>query len=112
MTSPFYEATRKRMNDLGFNAGLKASARLSLAKDPGEVRDHIRDAAQPRDPVRRRAGTPTSTTWTKHTYNFIAGEIRVHNRANPNIQQIPYRGGVPPLLLSPRGHTVIADYFR
>ena len=111
----FYEATRKRMGEFGFNAGLKASGIGSRRWKKIRARFEGATAAPHNHEILsvQRTGRYADVydLEIEDTHNFIAGEICVHNCASPNIQQIPHEEEFRRCFVAESGYTlVIADY--
>jgi DNA polymerase I-like protein with 3'-5' exonuclease and polymerase domains len=111
----FYEATKERMAELGFNEGLKASGigfrrwkriRGRFEGAPAAPHNHEILSVE-------RTGRYANVydLEIEATHNFIAGEICVHNCTSPNIQQIPHEEEFRRCFVAEEGYTlVIADY--
>jgi DNA polymerase I-like protein with 3'-5' exonuclease and polymerase domains len=111
----FYEATRKRMSELGFNAGLKASGIGSRRWKKIKAKFETVGGASNNHEILaiERTGKLVDVydLEVEDTHNFIAGEICVHNCTNPNIQQIPHEDEFRRCFVAEEGHVlVIADY--
>jgi DNA polymerase I-like protein with 3'-5' exonuclease and polymerase domains len=111
----FYEMTKKRMSELGFNAGLKKSGIGSRRWKRIRAKFEGRPAAQHNHEILsvERTGRHLNVydLEVEDTHNFIAGEICVHNCTAPNIQQIPHEDEFRRCFVAEDGNTlVVADY--
>ena len=111
----FYEKTKKRTGELGFNAGLKASGIGSRRWKKIKARFEDRPTTQHNHEILsvERTGRHVDVydLEVEDTHNFIAGEICVHNCTAPNIQQIPHEDEFRRCFVAEDGNTlVIADY--
>jgi DNA polymerase I-like protein with 3'-5' exonuclease and polymerase domains/intein/homing endonuclease len=111
----FYKKTKKSMDELGFNAGLKASGIGSRRWKKTKARYEVRPAIQHNHEILsvERTGKQKDVydLEVEDTHNFIAGEICVHNCTAPNIQQIPHEEEFRRCFVAENGNTlVIADY--
>src|SRR5215211_5589459 len=111
----FYEETRKRMRELGFDAGLKASGIGSRRWKKIKARFEPVGAAPNNHEILavKRTGkfVDVYDLEVEDTHNFIAGEICVHNCTRPNIQQIPHEDEFRRCFVAEEGNVlVIADY--
>ena len=111
----FYEQTRKNMQELGFDAGLKASGIGS--RKWKDIKDRFETAGVSSNNHEILAVERTGRfvdvydLEVEETHNFIAGEICVHNCTNPNIQQIPHEDEFRRCFVAEEGNVlVIADY--
>jgi DNA polymerase I-like protein with 3'-5' exonuclease and polymerase domains len=111
----FYEETRQRMQELGFDAGLKASGISSRRWKKIKARfESVGVAPNNHEIVAvERTGrfVDVYDLEVEDTHNFIAGEICAHNCTNPNIQQIPHEDEFRRCFVAEEGNVlVIADY--
>ncbi|MDP9409856.1 MAG: DNA polymerase, partial [Actinomycetota bacterium] len=111
----FYEETRKRMQEFGFDAGLKASGissrRWKKIKARFEAVDVVPNNHEILAIERTGKFVDVYDLEVEDTHNFIAGEICVHNCTNPNVQQIPHEDEFRRCFVAEEGNTlVIADY--
>jgi DNA polymerase I-like protein with 3'-5' exonuclease and polymerase domains len=111
----FYETTRARMRDLGFDAGLKASGISSRRWKKIKARFETVGVAPNNHEIMavERTGrfVDVYDLEVEDTHNFIAGEVCVHNCTNPNIQQIPHEDEFRRCFVAGEGNVfVIADY--
>jgi DNA polymerase I-like protein with 3'-5' exonuclease and polymerase domains/intein/homing endonuclease len=111
----FYETTKRRMRELGFNAGLKASGigsrrwkkiKAKFEGTPSAPHNHEILSVE-----RTGRYVDVYDLEVEDTHNFIAGEICVHNCTAPNIQQIPHEDEFRRCFVAEKGHVlVISDY--
>jgi len=111
----FYDETRKRMRELGFDAGLKASGIGSRKWKEIKARFETVGVSLNNHEILtvERTGrfVDVYDLEVEETHNFITGEICVHNCTNPNIQQIPHEDEFRRCFVAEDGNTlVIADY--
>jgi len=111
----FYEKTRKRILELGFDAGLKESGIGSRRWKKVEAKFETVGLALNNHEVLavERTGrfVDVYDLEVEETHNFIAGEICVHNCTNPNIQQIPHEDEFRRCFVAEDGYVlVISDY--
>jgi len=111
----FYEETRKRMRELGFDAGLKASGissrRWKKIEGEFETVGVVPNNHEILAVERTGRFVDVYDLEVEDTHNFIAGEICVHNCTNPNIQQIPHEDEFRRCFVAEAGNVlVIADY--
>ena len=111
----FCRGPLRRMRELGFDEGSKASGRglqkrnkiKARFEDVGVIRNNHEILAI------ERTGkfVDVYDLEVEDTHNFIAGEICVHNCTNPNVQQIPHEDEFRRCFVAEEGNTlVIADY--
>lgn len=111
----FHEETRKRMRELGFDAGLKASGissrRWKKIKARFETFGVVPNNHEILAVERTGRFVDVYDLEVEDTHNFIAGEICVHNCTNPNVQQIPHEDEFRRCFVAERGNVlIIADY--
>jgi DNA polymerase I-like protein with 3'-5' exonuclease and polymerase domains len=111
----FYEETRKRMQELGYDAGLEASGissrRWKKIKAKFETAGVVPNNHEILAVERTGRFVDVYDLEVEDTHNFIAGEICVHNCTNPNIQQIPHEDEFRRCFVAEEGNVlVIADY--
>jgi DNA polymerase I-like protein with 3'-5' exonuclease and polymerase domains len=111
----FYETTKERIRELGFDAGLKASGTGSRRWKKIRARFETVGVVPNNHEILAVARTgrfvDVYDLEVEDTHNFIAGEICVHNCTNPNIQQIPHEDEFRRCFVAEEGHVlVIADY--